>query len=119
MIVINGNTVHNGDIIGDMVISDGEVFVGGKKLTGEGFKETKVFNITVTGNVDKLKFEKASGSVTVQGDCDSVNTMSGDVSVAGDIKGSAKTMSGNIDVDGSIEGSVKTMSGDIKHRTPK
>jgi DUF4097 and DUF4098 domain-containing protein YvlB len=55
-----------------------------------------------------------SGSIKIeiQGNCEEVETLSGDVQVNGD-SGRVKTMSGDVRC-GKVLGSVSTMSGDIK-----
>lgn len=59
---------------------------------------------------------RGSGDVTVAGDVKGdVNTQSGDVEVSGSVS-RVSTMSGDVDIVGSVSGSVSTMSGDIRHR---
>ena len=66
--------------------------------------------ILVEGNVEAV--DTTSGSVTCKQIGQSCHTMSGDVVVYGDIKGTVNTMSG--DVTGQvIGGAVSTMSGNI------
>lgn len=54
-------------------------------------------------------------TVVVEGDCDKVQTMSGDVTVHGNVGHSVETMSGDVTAQ-SISGPVKTMSGDVNVR---
>lgn len=59
---------------------------------------------------------RGSGDVMVAGDVKGdVNTQSGDVEVSGSVS-KVSTMSGDVDIVGSVSGSVSTMSGDIRHR---
>ncbi len=83
----NNISIINGDIVGGDVIVDGVTMTKG--LQGN-------IEVTVIGNCNKV--ETISGDVTVQGDVScGVKTMSGDVS-AHDIKGGVKTMSGDINL---------------------
>lgn len=54
-------------------------------------------------------------SVVVNGDVAEVETMSGDVTIHGNVSGDVTTMSGNV-VAKAIAGSVETMSGNIVGR---
>ena len=90
-VCINGVTYSgssitiNGDHVGGSVIVDGVNVQSG-----------------ITGNIE----------VTVNGGCEEVSTMSGDIKVYGDILGNVKTMSGDVKAR-KISGKVNTMSGDI------
>ena len=107
-ISINGVTISGSRSV---VIRNGQVIVDGKDVTPEDAKE---ISITVNGNVDKLEAD-ACQTISVTGDVNKVKTLSGDVNVGGDVKGSVRTLSGDVDCD-SIAGSVQTLSGSIKHR---
>lgn len=104
-IQVNGQT-YTGNSVS---IRNGNVIIDGKKVDSGKKRELK---ITVEGHVDKLEVDHAE-HVWVNGGADSVKTMSGDVEIKGDIKGSVKTMSGDVECTGKIGGSVSTMSGDI------
>lgn len=103
-IKINGVSVNSGR---NIVIRDGKVTIDGKGVTPDG-KEIK---IEVTGDVASLKCDV--GDVTIGGSAGSVNTMSGDVNVAGDVTGYISTMSGDVHC-GKVGGSVQSMSGDVR-----
>lgn len=106
-ITINGVTISGSRSV---VVRNGQVIVDGKNVTPEDVKE---INITVNGNVGKLDVD-ACQTISVTGDVSSVGTLSGDVTIDGDVKGSVKTLSGDVAC-GSVGGSVMTMSGDVKH----
>lgn len=106
MIRVN-NVSYNGNSIS---IRDNKIFIDGVDVT----PDAKQINIDVTGNIDKLNADNCH-KITVGGSAGSIETMSGNVDIAGDVAGSIETMSGDVKC-GAIGGSVKTMSGDIKHR---
>ncbi len=103
---VNGRTYTGREIR----VTDKGVFVDGVKAD-----DTPVaprLDIVVQGPVQTL--ETVSGDVTVQGDVSgSVTTMSGDVTVSGRVGGSVSTMSGDVRA-GDIAGSASSMSGDIR-----
>lgn len=105
---INGVTVSGTSI----VVRNGKVIVDGKDVT---LADVKEINVTITGNVDKLEVD-ACQTISVKGDVGNVKTLSGTVTITGDVKGSVQTMSGDVDCEGSITGSISTMSGNVKHR---
>lgn len=106
-VTVNGKTfVHNGSIS----ISNGKVIVDGKDIT----PESKNINIIVNGNIDRIKVDSCD-HVTVTGNAESVETMSGDININGDVNGFVKSMSGDIKC-GHVSGKVSTMSGDIKNK---
>lgn len=107
-IVINGITIASGD---NITIRNGKVIVDGKDVT----PDAKEIVITITGDVSTLKVD-ACESIAVQGNAGSVNTMSGDIEVIGNIEGSVQTVSGNVECGGSIGGRVQTVSGEIRSR---
>jgi DUF4097 and DUF4098 domain-containing protein YvlB len=110
-IVINGVTVGAGR---NVSIIDGRVVVDGKAVSMDGaLAEAKVFHIVVEGSVERV--EGAFATVKVEGNGGAVKTMSGDITVKGDVSGSVETMSGDVKVRGSVGGSVRTVSGDIRH----
>lgn len=97
----------------DITVEGNQVFVDGKLVEVE---QQKQITITINGDCDSV--ETTSGDVTVSGVAGSVKTMSGDVDVVGPsgIEGSVKTMSGDVTANGTIGGNVSTMSGDIRHK---
>lgn len=115
---------HSGRSI---LISNGKVMIDGKDVT----PNEKIINISVTGNIENLSVDSAE-RVEVSGDVSSLKTMSGDISIKGNVKGNINNTSGDLEIGGSVGGdikltsgdikcgdvggSIKTMSGDIKHR---
>ena len=108
-IIINGVTIPG--TARNITISNGQVIIDGKDVT----PDAKEISITVEGDVDKLEAD-ACQTISVTGDVGNVKTLSGDVTVGGNVKGSVQTMSGDIACDGSIKGSTSSMSGNIRHR---
>ena len=109
-ISVNGVTIFGSGR--SVVIRDGKVIIDDKDVTPADAKE---ISIMVNGNVDKVEAD-ACQTISVTGEVGNVKTLSGDVTVTGDVKGSVQTMSGDVDCGGSVAGSVSTMSGDVKHR---
>lgn len=107
-ISINGVSISGGSV----VIRNGKVIVDGKDVTPADAKE---ISITVNGNVNKVEVD-ACKTIDVTGDVGNVKTLSGDITVTGNVSGSVQTMSGDVDCGGNVAGSVSTMSGNVKHR---
>lgn len=82
------------------IIIDGQSY-NGKKAELKLFIDGKEQSGTFSGNI----------KIEVHGDCQNIETMSGDVQVNGEA-GFVKTMSGDIHC-GKVSGHVDTMSGDI------
>lgn len=105
-----GNIVINGhNVVGrNIVVRNNVVTVDGKTINIE---ESKVINITVNGDLEKLDVD-ACDTVSISGNVTGdVGTVSGDIK-CGDIGGSAKTVSGDIKAK-TINGKCSTVSGDI------
>jgi DUF4097 and DUF4098 domain-containing protein YvlB len=102
--IINGMVVD-----GDLVITNGKVFVNGKQVTTDG----KVINISIEGNVDRLQVD-ACDKIFVNGDVGSVSTASGDITL-NECKGNIHTTSGDVDCSGDCN-NIQTVSGDVKVR---
>lgn len=103
----NGNVINGKNI----VVRNGKVVVDGVDVTDS----LKSFNITVTGNVDKLSVD-ACNEVKIEGNVNSVYTMSGDVVIKGGVDEGVETISGDVTVGTYIAGKVSTVSGDVKVR---
>lgn len=106
MININGR-IFSGKSV---VVKNSKVFVDGKAVE----TEEKEIKIEVSGNIETLTVDYCD-EVKVTGDVSKVKTMSGDVTIGGEVKGNVETMSGDVRC-GNIAGKVKTMSGDIKNK---
>jgi hypothetical protein len=107
-----GNTVViNGDVY-DQVVRVVLETTERKRIPIAGEFTSPLLEITVRGDCERV--ETSSGNATVQGNCESVKTMSGDATVEGKCKGSISTMSGSVQC-GNVGGSVSTMSGSVRH----
>lgn len=106
-ISVNGKTYtgKNIQINGDQVIIDGVV--------QEGVALVGPINVVVNGNVESLR--TVSGDITVNGSTGSIQSTSGDVEVKGAVVGNVQTVSGNV-ICKKVEGDARTVSGDIKNR---
>lgn len=109
-IQINGFNIGTQNAGRNIVISSGKVIIDGVDCT----PESKNIVIHITGDIDELSADSVS-NITISGNANIVKTLSGDVDVEGDIKGSVQTMSGDVDCK-NVHGSVSTMSGDIKQK---
>lgn len=107
-ISINGNSYAGTNIS----VKNGKVIVDGEEMEPI---EDKTINIIVEGDVQHL--ETTSGSVECM-DAKVVKTVSGDVQVAGNVRGDVETVSGDVRVRNSVCGNVETVSGDVG-RFPK
>lgn len=82
---INGmNISTNGK---NITIRDGKVTIDGKDVT----PVEKQISIVVTGDIDSIKADTCD-TIDVKGSVMALNTMSGDVKVAGNVDGSVKTI---------------------------
>lgn len=108
MININGKSYQGNNL----TIVNGKVFIDGVEQTPED--KAKEISITVDGNIDTLKVDSAIW-VKINGHVNNASTISGDLHIAGDVRGAASSVSGDIECD-DIGGSVSTISGDIKQR---
>lgn len=106
MINVNGKSYTGNNICvnGNKIIIDGE----------ELKTDSKTINISINGNTDKISVDQCD-KITVTGHVNDLKTMSGDVEITGDVKGSVKTMSGDVYC-GDIAGSITTISGDIRYK---
>lgn len=100
---INNNTYSGKNI----QIINGKVIVDGQDVT----PVEKEIYITVDGPVQNLKVDACS-TITINGDVETVETGSGDVS-CGNVKTDVTTGSGDVECK-EIGGSVRTGSGNVK-----
>lgn len=99
----------------NMVVNNGKVTIDGMLMEDwYGRDEIAIINVTINGNVERLKMDSCE-TITVHGDVGDIETMSGKVAVSGVVKGDVETMSGSV-VASKIYGDVSTMSGDITER---
>lgn len=96
-IVTKGSSVS----INGVPYSGHNVSIYGDKIVIDGKEVDSITSKTIT--------------VTVNGDCESVETASGDISVEGSVHGGVETVSGDIKC-GDIMGQASTVSGDISCR---
>lgn len=96
---------------GGVVINGNTITLNGTDVDLTQFGDTKVFHVTVEGNVEKV--QNTSGDVTVKGNAGSITATSGDVNVTGAVSGEVRTVSGDVVVRGGVAGNVRTVSGDI------
>ena len=128
-IIINGVT-FDGDSIsiknGNIVVDGNKVSVDSKKIdiVIQGHVENVVVDscdsLRIIGNV--LGVSTKSGDVNIVGNVishvngnDIIRTVSGDVTISGDMTGNVTSTSGDVKAR-SITGNVKTVSGDISGR---
>lgn len=102
---INGRTYQGNNVS----MSNGRIIIDGRDVT-EDTKDDRQITISIDGNIESLSVGHCD-KVTVNGECGSVSTTSGDVN-CGSVKGSVKTVSGDVDCK-DVGGSVETLSGDV------
>jgi hypothetical protein len=101
---INGRIFSGNNVI----VENGKVFIDGESIDSD----EKEIKIEISGNIENLTIDYCKG-INVTGDVSKLKTMSGNVSVTGNVNGDVETMSGNVKCD-DIRGNVKTVSGNIK-----
>jgi len=109
-ISINGDSIITGK---NMSIINDDIYIDGVKIN---VKDLKEINVTIIGDVEKLDIA-ACKSITINGNCNKIDTISGNVKVEGYVKDKVGTTSGNINVRGNIGGNVDTISGDVTAST--
>lgn len=103
---INGVS-YNGN---NVTIINGKVIVDGKDMT----PDAKNITIHVDGDISKLSVDICD-KLSVTGNVNDLSTVSGDVSIGGNVGQNVKTVSGDVKC-GNIAGKVTTVSGDIKNK---
>ena len=91
-----------------VVIKGNKVTVNGKDVT----PDTKVVNIMIEGNVDKVSADYCE-KIVVSGNAKTIQTTSGDIQ-CGEVQGNVQTTSGDIECAGNVGGNIQTVSGDVK-----
>jgi len=121
-VVIGGDQEHV-DI--DDIAADASVFINDKQVKSAAPVKMMSINrgrIFVNG-VDVSQEYPASATAPLQVKIEikgnvggSVNTVSGDITVTGDIRGSAgaQSVSGNVEVEGNVAGSASSVSGNVQ-----
>lgn len=71
---------------------------------------TSSIKINVNGNINNLT--SSTGDIYCN-NTGSIETVSGDVNISGNVSGAVKSISGDIKVKGNVRGNVNTVSGDI------
>lgn len=107
-VTVNGKTYRGKNV---SIMGDGSVVVDG--VVQEGATLTGPINVTVNGDVESLR--TVSGDITVNGSTGSIQSTSGDVEVKGAVVGNVQTVSGDV-LCKKVEGDARTVSGDIKNR---
>ena len=106
VININGKKYSGNSIVIDL---EGNVNIDGNLIE---LSEKKI-SIKVEGNLENLNVSKCD-TIQVTGNCNEVNSLSGYLSVSGNITGNINTVSGEVKCRGRIAGTVQTVSGSIK-----
>ena len=101
-VVINGTTYAVADGA-SISVKNGEVVIHERRGPHDRPEVAVTYSFTESVRVE------------VHGNCGSINTVSGDVVVSGDVSGSIQTVSGDVECQ-SVSGGVKTVSGDITTR---
>lgn len=107
-VTVNGKTYTGKNV---SVMGDGSVVIDG--VLQEGAPLVGPISVTVNGDVESLR--TVSGNVTVNGSSGSIQSTSGDVEVKGAVVGNVQTVSGDVSCK-KVEGDARTVSGNIKNR---
>lgn len=100
---------------GKTVVMNGKgIYVDGKLLGDASDTPNVDLKIVVPENSRPTIEAGAVGNVHVQGSCASVSSVSGTVTVEGDVKGNASSVSGTVLCHGAIGGGTSTVSGTIQ-----
>lgn len=114
-VIINGRSYN---IKGSFSIINGRIVIDGKAMSEKELEElsqnTKVINISIDGNLEKLDVDCCE-TIHVNGNVGKIKTTSGDIDIDGDVSGDVQTVSGDIDC-GNIGGDASTVSGDIRRK---
>ncbi len=94
--------------------SEGKVYINGKEVRLNTGKENAPTQVTVVVNGNVNSIQKAY-KVEVTGDAGDVQTVSGNVSIGKNVKGSVRTVSGDVTAQ-SIDGPINTVSGNVNKR---
>lgn len=104
-------TINGVSYVGNNVkIINGKVIVDGKDMT----PDSKNITIHVDGDISKLSVDICE-KLSVTGNVNELSTVSGDVTIGGNVGQNVKTVSGDVKC-GNISGKVTTVSGDIKNK---
>lgn len=90
---------------------NGRILLDGKDITEEVAVPSYQLEIHITGNVGRLETTGVE-RVSITGAVGQVRSVSGAISVQGDVSGAVESVSGDITC-GKVGGKVKTTSGDI------
>lgn len=113
-IVINGKKVN---YTGTISIENGRFFLDGKELKDlESLtKDQKHIEIKVEGDIDRLQVDTCD-NLYIEGSCNKVNTVNGEVEIGGNVFGDVESVNGYIEIHGYVIGDVKTVNGNIKRK---
>jgi hypothetical protein len=102
-------------IINGKVYSGNNIQINGSQIIIDGVKQEDELtgNITITIQGDCDTVESSMGNITVNGNTRTATNSNGDITVNEDVKGNVLTSNGDVNVKGSITGNVSTSNGDI------
>jgi DUF4097 and DUF4098 domain-containing protein YvlB len=107
MVTINGKSYSGKNV----TINNGNILIDGKPVGNDA--STPHVYITLQGNIDSLQVDSCN-SLRVEGDCGTIKSNAGDITISGNVSGDVKTMSGDVRC-GNVSGSISSMSGDVKY----
>lgn len=107
MVTINGKSYSGKNV----TINNGNILIDGKPVGND--VSTPDIYITIQGSIDSLQVDSCN-SLKVKGDCGTVKSSAGDITISGNVSGDVNTTSGDVRC-GYVSGSVSSMSGDVKY----
>ncbi|MDY4281347.1 MAG: heme utilization protein [[Pasteurella] mairii] len=115
MQIANGNVQNMVATSRTISMVNGLVSIQGPKLIVDGqvitLEAAPLLHIEIFGNVNHIDAGNVA-DIAVIGNVEHVETVSGDVSIQGNVSGNVKTTSGDVQAQW-IQGAVNTVSGDI------
>ena len=105
MIKVNGKSYTGNNVS----IINNEVFIDGKKA--EQSEDTKVINITVDANIEKLDVDYCD-KLEINGDCRNVISKNGNLEIKGNVTGDVTNKNGNV-ICREVGGDVATKNGNV------
>ena len=109
--MFNNNYFNSVQVNGSTITRvDNKLIVDGQEIDLN--KPQQIINITIDGNVENLDVP-VLGTLSIQGDCKSVDVTNGSINIQGNVSGDVQTVNGSIKAN-SILGKCSTVNGSIK-----
>lgn len=94
------------------------VIINGVSYSGTNIQICGQGNVQINGK-HVIQCDDKIINITIQGDCEAVETVSGDIIIHGNVAETVESVSGDIKVEGVVSGNVETTSGDVACKSIK